>query len=555
MDTPSIPTSNYSPRFFNLGATNSGSLTRTDILPLTISEFEGFGNKEIEFANRLVKATIARMAGIRECPLADFLFSLKRPGNAGFSTPGSLVLPYDHEIQEHYINANYFKVVSSSATTGAGTNGIHPGSRDVILSMNTGTTQIETPLPGLERYFLPEMNVSIQFADGSSNAKTAFMKVVKAVNSDSGGVYRTTVTLEPNVSASAWSSLTAPQQALYEFTSGIAVRCGNSISDYESYPYQNPSNQSKTLLYFWHQTFRNVFEYDDLFLEALNAPHTNEYFRKFKTYPIAIHAAQQEMDYQNQIVNAAMFGDYLNENQTTTLFHNLPKVSDPANYNAEIHYKANMLGFKTILGNASRVQDRIGAALNLDTLFAEMYWIKRTREGANAMDHSVIDVHTNRKTASLIEKVMAKYYKDRFAVDSIQVSNVEYGTMKYGDRVMSDYRIYDIPDSSGVRFAVITQKYFDDVFHAHGSTSRGNYLWIPDASDMEIQVHDMASANRTTNENDELYRHIIKFNKRHTKLMSETLSTRLRNPNRHFMVENFSSALSPILTSLPGALV
>ena len=88
----------------------------------------------------------------------------------------------------------------------------------------------------------------------------------------------------------------------------------------------------------------------------------------------------------------------------------LPAVTDPEDDSCTLEYKANALGIKALLAEANRVKDGGGAALNLESLMADIYYLKRNREqdGSNI---SVIDCMTDRFTYNKLFEVFNKYYK------------------------------------------------------------------------------------------------------------------------------------------------
>ena len=74
-------------------------------------------------------------------------------------------------------------------------------------------------------------------------------------------------------------------------------------------------------------------------------------------------------------------------------------------------------------------------------------------------------------------------------------------------------------------------------------------MWMIDWSDVQIGLAGTASAQRQTNVADNLYNCVITPNVNHYNLVSKTIAVMLEDPNRHAIVENFSSTCPKLTTA------
>ncbi len=548
-----FPTNNYDPRLIIVDEMNGSTLTRAAIRAFTKEDFATQGLKEVGM-DRIIAATKeARLAGVKERSLMDLLLSRHVAlGEQKGATPQSIIAPYDLIPRENVVNANYFTVDTGAATAGAGQGSLHPGAWSLTVKL-PGSDWYKAPSSGLknlEKYFLPGGYLVVEYADGSNVSRAANFKIISATNADSGSTSKAIVILEPNKTVAGWNALSGGDKAVWQPTAGTVTLLANSVSDYESYGHQFPAYLSKTLIEYWRQTHRWASSYSEEYLKALNAPLTSDFFKKFRSLPIAKQRAQQEMINQNLLFNTFFYGEEINEKQTVDTWTQLPQVYDPADAGFAIEYKANTLGVRRQLAQNARVSDKAGAALNLDTIFESLYNLKRNREtGGNSI--SVIDGMTDRYTGALIRDMMMKYYKQKYSMDVTGFFQPGQKVLDLGTKaVVLEYNLYDIPDQ-GVQFAVFTDTYFDDRIAAFNSAAaqkkRGRSMWMIDWSDVAINVVRTNSAKRTTNVADELYRYVITPNVKQTMLNSKTFEVRVGDTNRHSMIENFSDA-TPTLT-------
>lgn len=541
---PEFPTNNCDPRLIIVDEANGSTLTRASIRAFTKQDFADQAMKEVGM-DRIIGATKeARMAGVRERTLTDLLLSRHVALKEGKGqTQGSIIAPFSLIPRQNVVNANYFQIEAGAATLNAGSAPIPASSWDITVNVGSSpwVASPSTGLKNLEKYFLPGNNMVIEYIDGANVARTVTAKIVEAVNADAGGVSKAKVTIVPNITDAGYAALAGADKALLHPTAGTVSLTANSVSDYESWGFQMPAYNNMTLIEYWHQTHRWSNSYNEEYVKALESDLTSEFFKKFRTLPLAKQRKQQEMLNEQLMYNTFFFGDVINEKQTVETYTSLPQVFDPADPSVAIEFKANTLGARTQLNRCGRVLDKGGAALDIDAIMTLCYNIKRNRETTSGTV-SVIDAMTDRLTAARIRDIFIKYYKSKFSSD-LTVYMQTGQKITFNGATVLEYNIYDLPDQ-GVQLAVFTDPYFDDRISAfsNAQVTRARCFWLIDWSDVAINIIKTNSAKRTTNIADELYRYVIQPNIKQTLLNSKTFEVRIGDANRHAMIENFSDA-------------
>jgi hypothetical protein len=220
------------------------------------------------------------------------------------------------------------------------------------------------------------------------------------------------------------------------------------------------------------------------------------------------------------------------------------------------------LGIKSLLREGSRIKDNGGNALDLDSLFSDLYYLKRNRE-QDGDTISVIDVMTDRLTSVKIFEAFNSYYKLRYGWETQRNANINQ-TIEHNGIVLFNYNIYDIPDV-GVQLAVFHDPMFDDLLNVgsgkkyllDGSRSADDVfdasdalafsksqrmLWLVDWSDVKIGIAGTNSITRTQPhpEVDRLYSCRMDSVKRTFNLRSTKWTTMMDRPHRHLIIENIS---------------
>lgn len=553
---------NCSGRLVNVSASTGCTLTRASITGLTPEAFAALGFQETGYQKVYARAREARMAGYIESNLMTLLNSRVKNMKGSLTTQNiggneSVILPYISRRQRRNINSNYWKITAGTPTTGAGTGGVHSGAFDLTVVNNPSS--LATTLVNLDQYFLPGKALFVEYASSSNVSYSLQYKIIAA---STVGV-TTKVTVAPNYTEGGWGALTAAQKLPFQIGGSgggnaeagtIAYLGVNSVSDFESWGGQDPAENNLSLIHYWMQRSRIVHEYTDEYLRALNAllnpDQTNSYVGNFTQQPLSVQKRIQRDKYDRDKLNSAFFGQVIDENQTTETYTKLPKVIDPTQPGCVLEYKSNALGFKTQLNNCSRVLDHQGNPLNLDSLFSTLYLVKKARQADGSIgidDEPVIDVMTDPTTAGQIRDLMISFYKAKFTanVDRWYEPNQE---LKFENQVMFKYNIYQIPDElGGFKMAVFSSEFFRDRLAAAAGVNRQRYIFILDWSDITLGIMDSNSVMRRTNEADQVFMYTPKVNIKHVSLDSEQWAPLIEDPNRHYVVENFSNAC-PVLT-------
>ena len=165
---------------------------------------------------------------------------------------------------------------------------------------------------------------------------------------------------------------------------------------------------------------------------------------------------------QDQWTRATWYNQPISSEQTPEGYMNLPAVTDPEDSSCTLEYKAQALGLKTLLYEGNRIKDNLGNPLNLDSVFGDLYYLKRNRE-QDGDRVSVIDCMTDRITANLIFEAMNNYYKTKYSWDVTR--NVDINQkITHDGIVLFNYNLYDIPEV-GVQLAVFHDPFFDDLIN------------------------------------------------------------------------------------------
>lgn len=543
---------NCNPRILAVSESCGCTLTRASIGGLTPQGFENLGATEIEMHKVITRAAEAKVAGYRENTLEMLLMANMKNikgslGKAPIGSNESVILPYIYKRQKRNINSNYWKITAGSATSGAGSNGVHAGSWDLTIA-NTGSTYAST-LVNIERYFPVGTYLLVEWVNTTSKVKYgAQFKVTAAVNATADA----TVTVEPAVNSTTWAGYSAAQKLPYQPTFGLALNLANSVSDYESWCHNDASDNTNKLLTFWPQTIRETHCYNDEYLKALNASLTSGYFKDFQQLPLAEQKKQQHAQFVKRMINTAFYGQRINDKQAVETYTQLPVVVDPMDSNCTLEYKANALGFKTQLADCSRVADLLGGQLDLDSLASISYDLKRARE-AGGGSITRIDWGTDRFTAGRILDMMVSFYKAKYGV-SIERHYQPGQSLVFENQVLLTYNVYQLPpELGGIELAVWTDPYFDDKLSAAGTNadmlSSARTIWGLDFSDVVLGIGNVKSVSRQTNVADDLYNCVIQPNVRHYQLTSTQICPMLEDPARHYIIDNFSDACPKLTVS------
>ena len=396
--------------------------------------------------------------------------------------------------------------------------------------------------------------------------------IVGAANADADSIAKATIVLRPmgkDIPASAaFSTMPEAEQAKYQPTAGILQTIANNINDYESYCKNQPTDLSVRLLVNWLQTSRESREVNDSYketLESIMSGKVNPYLASMEYNTLAEQNKIASKVSQDQWNRSVWYNQAISDAQKPETYMQLPGVTDPEDDNCTLEYKANALGIKSLLREGSRIKDNGGNALNLDSLFSDLYFLKRNRE-QDGDSISVIDVMTDRLTANKIFEAFNSYYKVRYGWETQRNAQINQ-TIEHNGIVLFNYNIYDIPDV-GVQLAVFHDPMFDDLLNVgsgkkyllSGARSAADVfgtddaaafqksqrmLWLVDWSDVKIGIAGSNSVTRTqpNTEVDRLYSCRMDSVKRTFNLRSTKWTTMMDRPHRHLIIENISNAV------------
>lgn len=537
------------PRLITVDESCGCTLTRASIQAWTAADVENLGLKEVGMDRIIAQTKELRMTGVKQKTLMDLLMSRMRPGKQGVLGTDqhnrSVIAPFTLVPQRSVVNSNYFVIQSAAATPGATYASQHSGAWRVTVINEAG--QFATSLVHIEKYFLPRKNVTVLTLDPVSGVtRTLQFKVLGSANADAGGVSKATVDLEPNITSAGYDALSGDDQDILAPETGVVINLANSVSNYESWCYQYPAENTLKLRDFWWQTIRSTWCYNDEYVKALQAPLTGTFFQKFRTLALADQRKRQGEQEERDFFNTCFYGQRINENQTSNSYTDLPQVVDPANTSCVLEYTAQTLGLRTQLNECGRVIDMQGAALDIDMIKEMLYAIRRVR-GLDGL--AEIDVFGDRFTYVLWQTAFLQYVKDRYGLDTSRWYTPGQ-KLTFQNQVMWNYDKFEFPED-GIIVNFFHDDYFDDHLSAFPSAikSRGRQLWVIDWSDFNVGVADTRSVNRQTNIADNLYNCVIQPNVNHYQLQSKTIQCQLGDANRSFMVENFSDECATLTAS------
>ena len=570
------------PRIIKVDSSTGCTLTKAHVKGLTPGEFEALGNKETDLARVIASAAEAKTLGVEERGLTTLLTSsvqnIKPLINKQNVAEQSIILPYIQRRQRSVINANYFAIEAGQPATGS--DAYDPSytnkGGDFKITVNLGGSDWVTPLNGLERYFLPGGFVIVNhWTSGGAVVEVQF-QIVGSTNADAantgatGTIAKADVILRPTgkevPASAAFSTLPQAEQDKFAPTAGILQTIANNVNDYESWCRNQPTDMSVRLLVNWLQTTRESREVNDSYkktLESIMSGKVNPYLSSMVYQPLAEQNKIASKVSQDQWNRAVWYNQALNDAQKPETYMQLPGVTDPEDTNCTLEYKANALGIKSLLREGGRIKDNGGNNLDLDSLFSDLYFLKRNRE-QDGDTISVIDVMTDRLTAVKIFEAFNSYYKLRYGWETQRNANINQ-TIEHNGIILFNYNVYDIPDV-GVQLAVFHDPMFDDLLNVGSGqkylvdgTRSGDavfsdaatfaktqrMLWLVDWSDVKIGIAGTNSITRTQPhpEVDRLYSCRMDSVKRTFNLRSTKWTTMMDRPHRHLILENISDTV------------
>ncbi len=572
-------------RIVKVDTSTGCTLTNASIKGLTPAEFEALSNKEVDLARVIASSAEAKMLGVQERGLTTLLNSsvqnIKPLINKVNVAEQSIILPYIQRRQRNVINANYFTIESGYDATGATTFYSAPYAQDgsdYVVTVNLGGSDWASPIEKIERYFLPGGYVIVNHWDETTKASIEVQfKIVGAKNADaapaagSGTISKAEVILRPIGSQIAPSYASQADfdgetfSAQYKPEFGTLQTIANNVNDFEEWCKNQPTDLSVKLIVNWLQTTRESRTIDQSYKETLQkimSGKVNPYLSSMVYQPLAEQNKIASQVSQDQWTRAVWFNQALNEKQKPETYMELPAITDPENNACTLEYKCNAVGIKQLLRESLRVFDNKGEALDLESLFSHLYYLKRNRE-QDGTSVSVIDVMTDRFTYNLFYECMNNYYKKRYGWEIHRNAELNQ-TITQDGIILFNYSKYDIPEV-GVQLAVFHDPFFDDYanvgtgnkYLVGGTRSQdavfadatqqadwqkaARMMWFIDWSDVKIGIAGTNAVTRTSPhpEVDALYKCRMAHKETEYSLRSTTWTTMMDVPQRHLIIENF----------------
>ena len=584
----------FMPRTISVKTGQSNSLTRASVKGLTPAEYESLAGKETALAQVIARSAEAKALGIEERGLSTLLKSsvrdIKSQINKVNFEEQSIILPYIQRRQRAHINTNFWSIISTTRSDDS-----MPGKRfsgepgftpRALTSPNSGrdyfvdfTLQLGSEPAGWQslvvdvaRYFLPGMTIIVLTWDDSGTtpiAKTVQYEILSAASSGANAI----VTAKPigmHTNDSGSDKIFPTVDGTNdEFVPsyGMVQIAANNVSDWESWCENQPSEINQGRIVNWFQTTRESREvnqvYKDMLARILEGK-TNPWDQNWNYQTIAEQNKRASMLSEDAWLRSVFYNDYLAPEQKPETYDQLPTVHDPENPNGqELEYRANALGIFTMLNESGRVLDLGGGALDLESLFEQLYLLKRYRQ-TDGESVQVIDCMTDRLTANAIFAAMSQFYKYRYGWDTTRFAQMNQ-KIEYNGIVMFEYDLYDIPEST-VQLGVFREPFFDDFLDAMKSAqnagsapadfvSRGRNLWLIDWSDLSIGLGEANSVTRKHPDPTvkELYKCRMKANVTEYNLRSQRWTVMLDRPHRHLLIHNFTIDSAPKYSGLPSA--
>jgi len=578
------------------------TLTNASIKGLTPAEFEALSNKEIDLARIIASSAEAAMLGVQERGLVALLNSsitnIKPLINRVNISEQSIILPYIQRRQRSIINSGYFAVESGKAADANSpvVSGYTFGGGDQEITVNLGASDWASPIEHIERYFLAGGFVIVNSWDSSGDPIESQFKILGSADATTGGISKAKVTLRPigpdlkqenadgtsGYTASTWGTRGDVASGYagkldYELTKGVVQTIANNVNDFEEWCRNQPTDLSVKLIVNWLQTTRESRTVDQTYKETLQKimnGSVNPYLKSMVYQPLAEQNKIASKASQDQWLRSTWFNQAISENQTPETYMNLPAVTDPEDDSCTLEYKANALGIRALLREGNRIKNNGGGALTVESLQADIYYLKRNRE-QDGSSISVVDCMTDRFTYNKLFEVFNKYYQARYGWGLDRHAQINQ-QITHNGILLFNYSMYDLPEV-GCQLAVFHDPYFDDILNHQSSLfgsdgpadsakvigtngkksstdvlSAGDQatyskvmraMWFIDWSDVKIGI---AGTNAVTRkqphpEVDRLYKCRMAHKETEYSLRSTKWTTMMDVPARHLIIENFDA--------------
>jgi len=340
-----------------------------------------------------------------------------------------------------------------------------------------------------------------------------------------------------------------------------------NVTEYEAYCAQIPALNTNNEAYFWVGSTRYTVCDSEVQNEYIQRVlRDNAYYRQYRHVPEIEYTRQVTMDFQRRQVESFFFGQPISEFQNKDQWDQLPTItldfgpfgSSMPDQGACVGRRANPVGVMPQLSECNRIWDASGGALNLMSLFEEIYYMQRVRKEAG-VDSMVFEVCMNSTYALLFQRAMVKYYQAEMG-GAISF-NIDLGAQKQGPFGFY-YRDYVLNFPAGAILRVVTHPYFDDWADAHARVTSvdiktsGNMLWMLDWSTIYQAVLSSSSVTNTTGSIEDLAKLSddlacrMKTKRTTYKHTGVTTTTVVECPESSLVINNLGY-VEPTITGLP----
>lgn len=268
-------------------------------------------------------------------------------------------------------------------------------------------------------------------------------------------------------------------------TSGIILVGTNNVNDFESFCQNRPALIPRKHVPFWYKTDRRSRCVDSETRKVFaRLSEGNAYFDMFQNLPLSEYNRQDEETYQKRWVHDFFYSKKISANQTLANWQSLEQITtvtgatvDPGLGGKLVAFRANPVGVMEQLQACGRVIDMQNQALNWYEFLDENYRIMRARK-SQGRTVETIDWFTDQRTAANLETAFFAYMLREYG-DIVRV-NLETGSNEIG----FSWKIFsNLKYPTGLKIAIVTADYFDDMVNAFDNESigsAGRVLWALD---------------------------------------------------------------------------
>lgn len=530
------------------------SLTRYQTHALTPDEFVADGISE-NLRRVYGNITNAIMRGYQPNTLDMILFGRLRDYSMHLQQMKrgrqSIIQPFVTLPKMDIINTGSFVVTAGEAG----------GSEDFEweITVENGPAPFQqSSLPAIDTQFQVGDTVLIMFtADDGSNL-VRHMEVVSSTDTTVGDVPSAAVVIKAPYNQAQWDALTSPEQETYQMTGGVLFFAGNSTSNYRARANQKGLYNPYSMVQYWFQTQRKMFQWTDAYQEANTAETMSEFAKAFELLPLADQIRILDTDYMRSMANNLFWSQpYAGQNvETWQDSGQIPVVYD-LDGTTVMDVETRMKGIETQLDECGRVIDLMGGAFSFDLVGPLLVQVARNRAGTGAARDQVwdVDMLTNTGSAALVKKTIADLYRNTYGIQyQQQVGKKSQENFSQTSGILA--QTYDLDDFN-LTLNVIAGFWLDDMLSqtptAHKAATR--YAMFTDFTDIDWFVIEQKNRNveyPPRNIPIDATKALITFNVRTIRMESITHGIAVKRPSRHLIVKGFGTQC-PTFTPQPCA--